>query len=196
MTRRERSSTLALLTTLMAFAVEVRGAGDPRSLRGSALASPARRIVVSLAECKLALVEGERVVKVYRTAVGASKTPSPTGSFQIINRISNPTYYAPGKVIPARPANPLGTRWLGLSLHGYGIHGTNQPKSIGRAASHGCIRLRNQDVEELFQFVRPGDQVEIFSESSPELARVFSKKEAANPAAPASSLGSPQSDRN
>ncbi len=196
MTRRERSSTLALLATLMALAVEVRGAGDPRSRWGSALPTPARKIVVNLAECKLALVEGDRVVKVYRTSVGAPKSPSPTGTFQIINRISNPTYYSPGKVIPPGPTNPLGTRWLGLSLHGYGIHGTNQPKSIGRAASHGCIRLHNKDVEELFQFVRPGDQVEILSESSPELSLIFGQKEAVSPAAPASLLAPPQSDRN
>lgn len=177
MRQRERSSTAVLLTALILVAVEVRAAGDERTLRGGALPNPARRIIVSVADCKLALVEGDQVIRVYRTAVGAPKSPSPIGTYQIINRISNPTYFAPGKVIPPGPGNPLGTRWLGLSLGGYGIHGTNQPQSIGRAASHGCIRLRNKDIEELFQLVRAGDQVEIRSGSDAELIRFFSQHE-------------------
>ena len=64
-------------------------------------------------------------------------------------------------VIPPGKANPLGTRWIGLSRKGYGIHGTNNPRSIGRRASHGCIRMRNRDVEELFEMVAVGDRVEI-----------------------------------
>ena len=175
MTRSERSATAALLTALFALAVEVRGAADPRVLRGGALPSPARRIIVSVADCRLVLVESDRAIRIFRTAVGAPKSPSPLGTYQIINRISNPTYFAPGKVIPPGPANPLGTRWLGLNLDGYGIHGTNQPQSIGRAASHGCIRLRNEDMEELFRLVRPGDQVEILPERNVELSRIFSQ---------------------
>ena len=107
------------------------------------------RIVVSIPDRKLALMEGERVVKVYETAVGAAVSPSPTGSYTIATRIPNPTWYTPGKVVGLGKHNPLGTRWMGLSLKGFGIHGTNSPRSIGRAASHGCIRMRNRDVEEL-----------------------------------------------
>jgi hypothetical protein len=62
---------------------------------------------------------------------------------------------------------------MGLSLKGYGIHGTNRPASIGRNASHGCIRLRNRDVEALFSLMAVGDAVEFVGERTPELARIF-----------------------
>ena len=75
--------------------------------------------------------------------------------------------------MPPGKCNPLGTRWLGLSRKGYGIHGTNRPNSIGRNASHGCIRMRNREVEELFKMVAVGEKVELYDERSPELARVF-----------------------
>jgi L,D-transpeptidase ErfK/SrfK len=133
----------------------------------------ARRIVVSIPDRKLAVLEDDRVVKIYQTAVGAPKSPSPSGAFQVAQRIPNPTWYGKGKVVPPGKANPLGTRWIGLSLKGYGIHGTNNPSSIGRNASHGCIRMRNQDVEELFPMVAIGDAVELFEERTPELERIF-----------------------
>jgi hypothetical protein len=60
-----------------------------------------------------------------------------------------------------------------LSRKGYGIHGTNRPDSIGRNASHGCIRMRNREVEELFKMVTVGDQVELSDERTPEIARLF-----------------------
>ncbi len=136
-------------------------------------AEPARRIVVSIPDRKLALIEDERIVKIYRIAVGAKDSPSPSGSFTIAHRIPQPTYYAPGIVTPPGPENPLGTRWIGLSVKGFGIHGTNQPRSVGRPASHGCIRMRNGDVEDLFERVRVGDAVELIAERTEEVARIF-----------------------
>jgi hypothetical protein len=132
-----------------------------------------RRIVVSFPDHKLALIENGRVVKVYRVAVDAPESPSPTGRFTIVQRLTKPTYYAPGTIIPAGPANPLGPRWIGLNLPGYGIHGTNQPSSIGRDASHGCIRMRNRDVQELFALVRAGGVVELHGERDAEVAKWF-----------------------
>jgi lipoprotein-anchoring transpeptidase ErfK/SrfK len=132
-----------------------------------------RRIVVSIPDRKLALIEDGRVVKIYPTAVGADATPSPAGSFTIVHRIPNPAWYGAGKAIPAGRNNPLGTRWLGLSRKSYGIHGTNAPASIGRNASHGCIRMRNRDVEELFEMVAVGDVVELRGERDDELAQIF-----------------------
>ena len=132
-----------------------------------------RRIVVSLQDRKLALLEGEKVVKIWATAVGAESTPSPSGTYTIVNRLCRPSYYKPGKVVPPGPSNPLGTRWLGLSLKGFGIHGTNAPGSIGRKASHGCIRMRNRDIEELFELVNVGDVVELYRERSDYLAQIF-----------------------
>jgi len=134
---------------------------------------PARRIIVSIPDRKLAVLEDDRVVKIYQTAVGAPASPSPDGSFTIVTHISDPTWYTRGRVVPPGKANPLGTRWLGLSKKGYGIHGTNVPSSIGRNASHGCIRMRNRDVEELFEIVAVGDAVELHRERTPELDRIF-----------------------
>ena len=134
---------------------------------------PDRRIVVSIPDRKLALLENGRVVKIYPVAVGAEVSPSPAGEFRIVHRIPQPTYYAPGKVIPPGPANPLGTRWLGLSQKSFGIHGTNEPWSIGRNSSHGCIRMRNRDVEDLFERVRAGDRVELHVARTNELAQIF-----------------------
>src|ERR1039458_5841097 len=132
------------------------------------LARPARRIVVSIPDRKLAVLEAGHVVKVFETAVGAPYTPSPTGEFTIVQRIPDPTWYAKGKIVPPGKSNPLGPRWLGLSKKGYGIHGTNNPASISRNASHGCIRLRNRDIEELFEMVSVGDEVELHGERTPE----------------------------
>ena len=136
-----------------------------------------RKLIVSLADHKLALVEDGHVVKVFPIAVGKSGTPSPTGSFQIISRTVKPTWYHAGQVVPPGPANPVGTRWIGLSRKGYGIHGTNAPRSIGKSASHGCIRMRNQDVEQLFELVQVGDPVELVREPTLETAQYFRTEE-------------------
>ena len=144
-----------------------------------------RRVVVSISHRKLALVEDGHVKKVYPVAVGAAQTHSPTGTFQVTTRVVKPTYYHPGKVIPAGPDNPLGTRWIGLNAKGYGIHGTNVETSIGKAASHGCIRMHRKDLEELFAVMQVGDQVEIRSDGDPEVATLFGDS-------PETSDGTPQ----
>jgi lipoprotein-anchoring transpeptidase ErfK/SrfK len=131
------------------------------------------RIVVSIPNRKLVLFDGDRIVKIYDVAVGKASTPTPEGEFHIINHVPNPTYYGSGVMIAPGKNNPLGTRWMGLSVKGYGIHGTNVPSSIGKAASHGCIRMRQQDLEELFELVNVGVTVELRGESSGVLAQVF-----------------------
>ena len=132
-----------------------------------------RVVLVSLVDRQLAVIQDGEVIATFQVAVGADVTPSPTGEFKLVSRVENPTYYHPGVVIPAGKDNPLGTRWLGLSQKGYGIHGTNAPKSIGHAASHGCIRLRNRDVEKLFTLVNVGDTVKIHAERDDESVRIF-----------------------
>jgi lipoprotein-anchoring transpeptidase ErfK/SrfK len=136
-------------------------------------AVPQRLVLVSIPDRKLALLEDGKVVRVYNVAVGSSASPSPSGEFEIVNRLTNPTYYHPHVVIPAGAQSPIGTRWLGLSRKGYGIHGTNEPHSLGRAASHGCIRMSNRDIAQFFSLVRIGDPVEIRAQRDPETARVF-----------------------
>jgi peptidoglycan hydrolase-like protein with peptidoglycan-binding domain len=101
-----------------------------------------RRIVVDVTKLTLTLYAGDKVVKQYPIAIGKWRTPTPIGEFAIIEKD-----YAPG--------GAFGSRWMGLNVPwgGYGIHGTNRPWSIGSAASAGCIRMFNEDVEELFELV-------------------------------------------
>ncbi len=132
-----------------------------------------RTVLVSIPDRKLVIIDYGVVLATFPVAVGADVSPSPVGEFEIVSRVTNPTYYHPGKVVPAGKDNPLGTRWIGLSEKGYGIHGTNAPHSIGRAASHGCIRLRNRDAERLFEMVQVGDVVRIRGERDEETARIF-----------------------
>lgn len=155
---------LALLGSLQGFAQTTASESHLR---------PRRQIVVSLADRKLAVLEEGNVLRIFPVAVGASSSPSPTGAFEIVNRISKPTYYHAGEVIPPGRDNPIGTRWVGLSRKGYGIHGTNAPRSIGKAASHGCIRLGNRDMERLFVMVRVGDSVEIRGGRDQQIAQIF-----------------------
>lgn len=132
-----------------------------------------RTIVVSLEDRKLALLEDGQVLKTYTVAVGKVTTPSPVGTFTIERRVKNPTYSHDGITIPPGPHNPVGSRWMGLSIRGYGIHGTNEPKSIGKATSHGCIRLAKTDLEDLYSRVSVGDTIELIGQRNEETARLF-----------------------
>jgi lipoprotein-anchoring transpeptidase ErfK/SrfK len=154
--------TIKLLTILVAAASEM-----------AAESAPSRRLIVNVPARKIALVEDGKVVKIYSVAVGKSSTPSPSGTFHIASHVVNPTYTHDGKVVGPGPANPVGTRWMSIGYKGYGIHGTNHPESIGHAASHGCIRMRNHDVEELFELVRVGDEVDLIAEPTPDDAALF-----------------------
>lgn len=155
--------TIAKLSSLLAIAAAWARAEQ-------ALADSAQRIVISIPDRKLALFERGKLLRIYDVAVGKPATPSPVGLHKVVCKIENPTWYGPRKTVPAGRANPLGTRWLGLSAKGYGIHGTNSPASIGKAASHGCVRMRNKDVEELFSLVRAGIEVDLRTETPEWLA--------------------------
>jgi hypothetical protein len=132
-----------------------------------------RLLLVSIPDHQLALIEDGQVKKVYPVATGKESSPSPTGTFHIVARLTDPTYYHEGTVIAPGPANPLGNRWMGLDRKGYGIHGTNAPHSIGKSASHGCIRMAKHDLEELFARVKVGDAVEIHGERDAQTAAIF-----------------------
>ena len=166
-TVRSTSKLLPLAWLLFGFAVFAKAQSS------APVVASHRRILVSIPDRKLAVVEDDAVIRIFPIAVGANVSPSPIGTFQVVTRVSNPTYYHPGVVIPAGKDSPIGTRWIGLNKSGYGIHGTNAPASIGHAASHGCIRLRNRDIEELFAIVHVGDTVEIRAERDDELASIF-----------------------
>jgi L,D-transpeptidase ErfK/SrfK len=106
-------------------------------------------ITVSINAKTLTLYKYGRMYKAYPVATGKPTTPTPIGTFTIKNKQVN-------------PGGPYGSRWLGLSMPSYGIHGTNNPASIGTAASNGCVRMFNQDVEDLFNYVGVGTVVRIF----------------------------------
>ncbi|MDT8390908.1 MAG: L,D-transpeptidase family protein [Lentisphaeria bacterium] len=124
-------------------------------------------IVASKRHFTLTLNDGDRLFKLYHVAIG-KEGRTPVGTFKIKNKLREPAWTPPGKNIPfGDPENVLGTRWLGIvptgatdpSLRGYGIHGTWEPQSIGSAASQGCLRMHNKDVEELFDIVPVGTPV-------------------------------------
>jgi lipoprotein-anchoring transpeptidase ErfK/SrfK len=164
-----KAETVILFTLLSLAVVDAAAAQDTPDIEQI----PGRVVLVSLVDRQLVVIDGGNVIARFAVAVGAAESPSPVGQFRIVNRVSNPTYYHPGSVIPSGKNNPIGTRWVGLSQKGYGIHGTNAPGSIGHAASHGCIRLRNRDMERLFTLVRVGDTVEIHGERDEKVAQIF-----------------------
>ena len=119
------------------------------------------RITIDKSQNRLRLFNGEALVRTYPVATG-DRGVTEAGSYKVVTRLIQPTWYWQGyAVTPDDPDYPLGTRWLGLSRQGYGIHGTNEPESIGKQASHGCIRMYNVDVEELFDVVPIGTPVKI-----------------------------------
>ncbi|WP_054711833.1 L,D-transpeptidase, partial [Bacillus sp. JCM 19041] len=103
-------------------------------------------IHISTSGHTLTLLRGQETVKTYPIAVGKMLTQTPTGEFIIINKAPN-------------PGGPFGTMWMSLSKQHYGIHGTNDPSSIGKSVSHGCIRMHNADVEELASTIPIGTKV-------------------------------------
>lgn len=176
------AATVAMGTVLAAQAMGQAGQRQTEAKQQAAAPAHTRVIVVSLEDRELALVEDGQVKKIYVVAVGKPSTPSPKGTFTIERRVMNPTYSHEGRVVAPGPGNPVGTRWMGLSVHGYGIHGTNAPNSIGKAASHGCIRMGKGDLEELYALVDVGDTVELIGQRNEETAELFGG--AANPAMP------------
>ncbi|MBD7967324.1 L,D-transpeptidase [Paenibacillus gallinarum] len=109
---------------------------------------PNYRIIVDQSDHMLYLLDNDVVVRGYPVAIGAMVSQTPVGDFTIVNRQAN-------------PGGPFGAYWLGLSKAHYGIHGTNNPSSIGHNVSHGCIRMYNEDVLDLASKVTVGTRVTI-----------------------------------
>ena len=118
-------------------------------------------IVVDKSQNQLLLTEDNQFIKTYPVATGKDNS-SPVGTFKIVTRIPNPVWYKQGAVVPPDSTeNILGTRWLGISKPGYGIHGSVDPSAIGTQVTAGCVRMSNSDVEELFDIVPVGTEVTI-----------------------------------
>jgi lipoprotein-anchoring transpeptidase ErfK/SrfK len=131
----------------------------------SAPGSPAV-IVIDRAKNMLYLYKSTRPWRTFRVATGQAAYPTPRGRFEIVVKWTNPWWYPPSSPwaagqspIPPGPGNPLGTRWMGLSAPGVGIHGTPQPQSLGYSLSHGCIRMMIPQAEWLFERVGVGTPV-------------------------------------
>ena len=124
-------------------------------------------IVINRSLNRLSLYDGPRLVRRFPVATGQAIYPTPKGDFKIVVKQVNPWWYPPVndtwakglEPVPPGPDNPLGTRWMGLSAPGIGIHGTDAPASIGYSASHGCIRMQVPDAEWLFEQVDVGTPV-------------------------------------
>jgi lipoprotein-anchoring transpeptidase ErfK/SrfK len=127
-------------------------------------------IVIRRRSNQLFLYRGARYWRHFAVATGQRQYPTPLGRFNIVVKWKNPWWYPPDspwaqgqKPIPPGPDNPLGTRWLGLSAPGVGIHGTPSDASIGYSVSHGCIRMHIPQAEWLFNHVDIGTTVYIVS---------------------------------
>jgi len=125
-------------------------------------------IVIRRGVNQLRYYRGAKLLRKFGVATGQSVYPTPTGMFSIVDMQLNPWWLPPEsawargeKPIPPGPGNPLGTRWMGLSAPGVGIHGTPDDASIGYSASHGCIRMHIPDAEWLFHHVKVGTPVVI-----------------------------------
>lgn len=130
-------------------------------------------IVINKTKKILTVYNKGEIYKKYPVALGKHNTPTPDHKFTIINKAKNPRWGGMGGIY--RPIeggatnNPLGKRWLGLSTEkyrGYGIHGNSSPYSIGQYVSHGCIRMINQDVEELYEYIPVKTKVWIGTEET------------------------------
>ncbi len=118
-------------------------------------------IVVDKSQNILTLKSDGHILKTYRVSTGKNSS-TPVGNFKIATKVVNPVWYTQGAVVPPdSPNNILGSRWLGISKPGYGIHGTLDPQSIGKSVTAGCVRMNNTDVEELYSIVPEGIEVVI-----------------------------------
>ena len=118
-------------------------------------------VVIDKSQNTLILKGDENVLKTYLVSTGTNNS-SPVGVFKIKDKLINPTWYKAGTAVPyGSPQNVLGTRWMGITKKGYGIHGTTEPEKIGQQVTAGCVRMKNQDVEELYSFLPVGTEVTI-----------------------------------
>lgn len=118
-------------------------------------------ILVYKSQNILILKSDEEIIKTYIVSTGKNNS-TPVGTFKINSKLINPTWYRSGAVVPpGSPENVLGSRWLGIDLPSYGLHGTIEPQKLGQQVTQGCVRLSNPDVEELYTIIPIGTEVVI-----------------------------------
>jgi lipoprotein-anchoring transpeptidase ErfK/SrfK len=118
-------------------------------------------IFVDKSQNILILKNGNEVVKVYNVSTGLNNS-TPVGTFKIVSKLVDPVWFKSGAIVPPQSSdNVLGTRWMGFDIAGYGIHGTVEPGKIGQQVTAGCVRMRNEEVEELYTLIPIGTSVQI-----------------------------------
>ena len=123
-------------------------------------------LILQLNERQLYVYRGDRLEKTFPVAVGRTGWETPTGTFEVSYMLENPGWTNPftGELMPPGPENPLGERWIAFWTDGHneiGFHGTPNHDSIGHAASHGCVRLHNEHIRELYELATPGTAVTV-----------------------------------
>jgi lipoprotein-anchoring transpeptidase ErfK/SrfK len=137
----------------------------PISLGNSRTATTATRtetrLLLNLKKRRVFVYQGQKIIASYPVAIGRRGWETPTGQFRVIQMVREPVWEHPftGQLVPSGKNNPLGARWIGFWTDGanfIGFHGTPQENLIGQAVSHGCVRMRDQDIKALFEKVKIG----------------------------------------
>jgi len=123
-------------------------------------------LVIKLSDRRVYVYERDQVKTSFPVAIGRAGWETPTGNYHVLQMLRNPAWQHPftGEVMPPGADNPLGSRWIGFWTDGtnfIGFHGTPNAESVGRPASHGCIRMYDQDVVKLFERVKIGTPVQV-----------------------------------
>lgn len=124
------------------------------------------RLVLKLSERRVYVYQQNQLETSFPVAIGRAGWETPTGTYHVIQMQQNPVWQHPftGELVPPGTDNPLGARWIGFWTDGtnfIGFHGTPNEDSVGRPASHGCVRMYNRDVTKLFDMVQIGTPVEV-----------------------------------
>ena len=163
----ERGAAVELLADELAHGTRAPIVVPVKTFAPKASTSIGPVIVIRRGSNLLTLYRRDHYVRQFHVATGQAIYPTPLGRFQIVVKWKDPTWYPPTqdawakglKPVPPGPNNPLGTRWMGLDAPGVGIHGTDEPASIGYSESHGCVRMLVPDAEWLFDHVTVGTPV-------------------------------------
>lgn len=120
-------------------------------------------IMVDRSQNLLILKSNDEILKIYKVSTGKDQS-TPLGTFAVINKLVDPTWFPPGAIVPpGDPKNILGSRWIGISKKEYGIHGTTEPETVGMHVTAGCVRMFNEEVEELYTIIPVGTEVTIIN---------------------------------
>jgi lipoprotein-anchoring transpeptidase ErfK/SrfK len=173
----DKKAAIAAITAAINAEIAAAGAVQPavvipvKTLVAKGPLTLGKTIIIVLGERKLYLYKNSKLEKTFRCAVGQKRYPTPLGTWKITKKVKNPSWYNNGAAwarkmaayIPPGRNNPLGTRALYLNADGIRIHGipASENSSIGHAASHGCIRLKNSDALKIFPLVPVGTRVYI-----------------------------------